>query len=154
MTGAARSFAAELEREKTSQRTHEHLLTKARRGFVMGGRVCGYENVEVKNGDRRVHVEYKINEEQAAIVHELFSRYAEGQGLSTIAKDVKARKIAPPRAGKRGTGSWSTSVLWRCCDARGCICPSWVSLPGSRNQGNSTTRRAKKRNSNSSGKHG
>src|SRR5262245_50284323 len=28
---AARSFAAELEREKTAQRTHEHLLTKARK---------------------------------------------------------------------------------------------------------------------------
>src|SRR4029078_361629 len=62
---AARSFASELEREKTSQRTHEHLLTKARRGLVVGGRVFGYDNVEVKNGDRRVHVEYKINEEQA-----------------------------------------------------------------------------------------
>ncbi len=43
---AARSFASELEREKTSQRTHEHLLTKARRGLVVGGRVYGYTNVE------------------------------------------------------------------------------------------------------------
>lgn len=41
---AARSFAAELEREKTSQRTHEHLLTKARRGYVVGGAVYGYEH--------------------------------------------------------------------------------------------------------------
>ncbi len=41
---AARSFASELEREKTSQRTHEHLLTKARRGFVVGGSVFGYDN--------------------------------------------------------------------------------------------------------------
>jgi site-specific DNA recombinase len=50
---AARSFAAELEREETSQRTHEHLETKARRGFVVGGRVYGSENFEVKEGDRR-----------------------------------------------------------------------------------------------------
>jgi len=109
---AARSFAAELEREKTSQRTHEHLLTKARRGLVVGGRVFGYDNVEVKNGERRVHVEYKINEEQAGVVREIFERYADGQGLRTIAKDLNMRKVAPPRAGKRGTGSWSTSVLW------------------------------------------
>ncbi len=109
---AARSFAAELEREKTAQRTHEHLLTKARRGLVVGGRVFGYDNVEVKNGDRRVHVEYKINEEQAAVVREIFERYADGSGLRTIAKDLNARRVAPPRAGKRGTGSWSTSVLW------------------------------------------
>jgi len=109
---AARSFAAELEREKTAQRTHEHLLTKARRGLVVGGRVFGYDNVEVKNGDRRVHVEYKINVDQAAIVREIFERYADGQGLRTIAKDLNTRRVAPPRAGKRGTGSWSTSVLW------------------------------------------
>ncbi|HRI70877.1 MAG TPA: recombinase family protein, partial [Polyangium sp.] len=108
---AARSFAAELEREKTSQRTHEHLETKARRGFVVGGRVYGYENVEVKNGDRRVHVEYKINDEQAAIVREIFEHYADGRGLRTIVKDLNARRVAPPRAGKRGTGSWSPGSI-------------------------------------------
>jgi DNA invertase Pin-like site-specific DNA recombinase len=52
-----RDFAAELEREKISQRTHEHLLTKARRGLNVGGRVYGHDNVEVKsvcgNGLRR-----------------------------------------------------------------------------------------------------
>ena len=109
---AARSFAAELEREKTSQRTHEHLLTKARRGLVVGGRVYGYDNVDVKEGDQRVRVEYKINEEQAAIVRELFKRYAEGEGLRSIVKDLNARRIPPPRAGKRETGSWATSAIW------------------------------------------
>ncbi|HSO00062.1 MAG TPA: recombinase family protein [Candidatus Nanopelagicales bacterium] len=59
---AARAFAAELEREKTSQRTHEHLMTKARRGLNVGGQVFGYENVEIKEGDRRVRVEYRIHE--------------------------------------------------------------------------------------------
>lgn len=108
---AARSFAAELEREKTSQRTHEHLETKARRGFVVGGRVYGYENVEVKSGDRRTHVEYKINEREAAIVREIFERYADGDGLRTLAKDFNERGIAPPRAGKRGTGSWSPGSI-------------------------------------------
>ncbi|MDI1437471.1 recombinase family protein [Polyangium sorediatum] len=109
---AARSFAAELEREKTSQRTHEHLLTKARRGLVVGGRVYGYDNAEVLNGEQRVRVEYKINEEQAAIVRELFKRYADGEGLRSIVKDLNARRIPPPRAGKRGTGSWATSAVW------------------------------------------
>jgi len=98
--------------KKTSQRTHEHLLTKARRGFVVGGAVYGYENVEVKNGEHRTHVEYKINEKEAAIVREIFERFAAGDGLRMLAKDFNERGIAPPRAGKRGSGSWSTSVLW------------------------------------------
>jgi DNA invertase Pin-like site-specific DNA recombinase len=75
-----RNFAAEVEREKIAQRTHEHLLTKARRGLNVGGRVYGYDNVEIKVGDRRIRVEYRINEEQAAIVREIFRRYAAGEG--------------------------------------------------------------------------
>ncbi len=104
---AARSFAAELEREKTAQRTHEHLLTKARRGLVVGGRVYGYDNVEVKEGDRRVRVEYRINESEAKIVREIFRRYAEGQGLRRIAQDLQMRGVPAPKAGRRGIGVWS-----------------------------------------------
>jgi DNA invertase Pin-like site-specific DNA recombinase len=48
---SARNFAAELEREKISQRTREHLLTKARRGLNAGGKCYGYDNVEVMNGE-------------------------------------------------------------------------------------------------------
>ena len=106
-----RNFASELEREKISQRTHEHLMTKARKGLNVGGRVYGYSNVEIKEGDRRVRVEYQINPEEAEIVREIFRRYAAGEGLRTIAKELNARKIAPPRAGRRGTGSWSYSSI-------------------------------------------
>lgn len=109
---AARGFAAELEREKTSQRTHEHLLTKARRGLVVGGRVYGYKNVEVKAGEQRVRVEYEIDNGEAGIVREMFARYARGEGLRTIVKELNARRVPPPRAGKRGTGSWATSAVW------------------------------------------
>ncbi len=42
-----------MEREKISQRVHEHLLTKARRGLTVRGRVFGYDNVDVMEGDRR-----------------------------------------------------------------------------------------------------
>ncbi len=108
---AARSFAAELEREKTAQRTHEHLLTKARRGLVVGGRVFGYSNVEIKEADRRVRVEYRINEVEAKIVREIFRRYADGDGLRTIAQDLQRRGIPAPKAGRRGTGVWSYSSI-------------------------------------------
>ncbi len=107
-----RNFASELEREKISQRTHEHLLTKARKGLNVGGRVYGYDNVEIKVGEQRLRVEYKINEDQATIVREMFRRYAAGEGLRTIAKDFNMRGVAPPRAGARGTGSWSPAAIW------------------------------------------
>lgn len=108
----ARNFAAELEREKIAQRTHEHLLVKARRGLNVGGRVYGYNNVEVMEGDRRKHVEYEINQEQAAIIVEIFTRYARGEGLRTIAKALNGRHVPSAWAGKRGSGSWSPSALF------------------------------------------
>src|SRR5215207_1870324 len=44
------AFADELEREKARQRTYDAMLRKAKAGHVTGGRVFGYDNVEVPNG--------------------------------------------------------------------------------------------------------
>lgn len=108
----ARNFAAELEREKIAQRTHEHLLTKARRGLNAGGRCYGYDNVEVTDDQgKRLRVEYAINEQQAAVVRDIFGMYAAGKGLRSIATELNDRGEPSPRAGKRGTGSWSPSVV-------------------------------------------
>ncbi len=41
------AFADELEREKARQRTYDAMLRKARAGHVTGGRVFGYDNVDV-----------------------------------------------------------------------------------------------------------
>jgi DNA invertase Pin-like site-specific DNA recombinase len=41
------AFADELEREKARQRTYDAMLRKAKAGHVTGGRVFGYDNVEV-----------------------------------------------------------------------------------------------------------
>src|SRR5215216_1162091 len=73
---ALRGFAAELEREKIAGRTREHLETKARRGLNTGGRCYGYDNVPIFDGSQRTHVDYKINEEEAAIVLEVFEARA------------------------------------------------------------------------------
>lgn len=109
---SARLFAAQLEREKTAERTREHLEFKAKLGANVGGRCYGYDNIGVVVEGRRVRVDYKVNEEQAEIVREIFCRYAKGEGLKTIAKDLNRRGIASPRAGKRGTGSWAQGAMY------------------------------------------
>ena len=108
---AVRSFAAELEREKIAGRTREHLETKARRGAVVGGRCYGYDNVPVFEGERRVRVDYAINAAEAAIVREVFDRYAAGEGYRTIAKALNARGVSAPKAGRRGSGSWAPTMV-------------------------------------------
>jgi len=108
---AAKNFSSELERVKIASRTREHLEVKARRGFVAGGSVYGYRNVEVIEGDRRVRVEYAIDDAQAAVILDIFARYIAGDGLRTIAKALNARGVPAARAGKRGTGSWAPSSV-------------------------------------------
>jgi site-specific DNA recombinase len=63
------AYADELEREKARLRTYDAMLRKAKAGHVTGGRVFGYDNVEITGVDgRRSHVERQINEREAAIV--------------------------------------------------------------------------------------
>jgi DNA invertase Pin-like site-specific DNA recombinase len=45
------AFADELEREKARQRTYDAMIRKARAGHVTGGRVFGYDNLQVTNPD-------------------------------------------------------------------------------------------------------
>jgi hypothetical protein len=102
----AKNFAAEIEREKTSQRTHEALKVKARKGKNVGGRCYGYDNVRGPEG-----TDYVINEEQAKVVRWVYESYAEGNGLKWIVKQPNGRGTPSPQAGKRGTGSWAPTVI-------------------------------------------
>jgi hypothetical protein len=57
------AYADELEREKARQRVTDAMVRKARAGHVTGGRVFGYDNLEILDASgRRSHVERRINE--------------------------------------------------------------------------------------------
>src|SRR5262245_36851672 len=113
------AFADEMEREKARQRTHDALVRKARAGYVTGGSVYGYNNVETTVPDavtgkpKRLHVERRINEVEAAVIHEIFEKAAAGWGTRRIAHDLNARGItAPPprRAGR--PRAWAPSTIY------------------------------------------
>ena len=61
------AYADELEREKARQRTYDAMVRKAKAGHVTGGRVFGYDNVEIlgppddHGRQRRSHVVRRIN---------------------------------------------------------------------------------------------
>src|SRR6476469_1451954 len=51
------AFADELEREKARQRTYDAMVRKAKAGHVCGGRVFGFDKVDVLGADgKRSHV--------------------------------------------------------------------------------------------------
>ena len=103
------NFAAEMEREKGRQRTHDAMLKKARARHVTGGRVFGYDNAEIIDplSGKRVRVDRRVNVTQAEIVKRVFAAYSEGSGLTRIAKSLNEERIAPPR----GTTGWAPSAL-------------------------------------------
>lgn len=108
---AAKNFASELEREKTSQRTAEALLVKARRGLNVGGRVFGYDNVEIREGERR-RVEYRVNTAQADVVRRIFRGFAAGEGIRGICKALNEASVPAPRSSGAGSKAWKPSCVW------------------------------------------
>src|SRR5499427_2417585 len=67
------AFADELEREKARQRTYDAMVRKARAGHVTGGRLFGYDQVDIVGADgRRSHVERRVNDGEGAVIREIF----------------------------------------------------------------------------------
>jgi site-specific DNA recombinase len=94
---------AEMATRVASEKGKASLAGKAKRGAPTGGAVFGYlaknEPLDPNNpkGDKR----RVVNPAEAAIIIEIFERYAAGVGPDTIARDLNARKVAAPiRAGK------------------------------------------------------
>lgn len=106
------AFADELEREKARQRTYDAMQRKARAGHVTGGRVFGYDNVEIVGPDgQRSHVERRINPGEAAVVRRIFERCAEGAGLTRITKELNAEGAPAPRAQQGRPIAWAPSSV-------------------------------------------
>lgn len=82
--------------------THRGLMGQALKGYSTGGLAYGYKPVAGADGNTRV-----IDPDQAAVVHEIFRRYAAGEGIPAICGDLNRRAVPPPR----GT-SWGLSAIY------------------------------------------
>lgn len=107
MVAGVRAAMAELERESIAHRTRTALRQRAERGLCVGGAAYGYAHRRDADGVRDV-----IVEGEAAVVREVYERAARGESVRAIARDLNARGIPSPRAGRRGTGTWAPSALW------------------------------------------
>jgi DNA invertase Pin-like site-specific DNA recombinase len=106
------AFADELEREKARQRTYDAMQRKARAGHVTGGRVFGYDNFEIVGPDgQRLHVERRINTDEAAVVLRMFELCAAGYGLTRITKLLNAEHCPAPRPQRGRPQAWANSSV-------------------------------------------
>ncbi len=103
------NFASEMERERAKQRTADAMLRKAKAGHVTGGKTYGYDNREVLSAEgHRLHVLRVVNQQEAAIVRQIFDMCAGGLGITRIAKQLNAEYVPAPRQSPRG---WAPSAV-------------------------------------------
>ena len=106
VTGFLRGeFAAQF-RRAIAQKTHEAMLRKAKAGYVTGGRVFGYDNVR-----QHGNVVRRINPTEAAVVVDIYTRYANGEGFKQIAHALNARQVVSPRAQRGRPCGWEPSTV-------------------------------------------
>jgi DNA invertase Pin-like site-specific DNA recombinase len=100
---AVRSFGSEFFRESARAHMVDALKRKAKAGHVHGGRTFGYENIRVDG-----HVERRINQAEATVIRQVFTRYAAGHSLGRIATDLnRAGAPCPSKSGGWQPGGWS-----------------------------------------------
>ena len=109
------TFAADLEREKAQQRTYDAMARKAKAGHVTGGRLFGYDNLDVRDASgQRSHVERQINETEAAVIRRIFELSVAGHGVKAITKILNAEGAPSPRAQRGRSQSWAPTSVREC----------------------------------------
>jgi site-specific DNA recombinase len=81
-------------------------MTKARNGHVTGGKVFGYDNVRVGG-----HVERRINPTEAAVIQDIFQRYANGEGFKGIAHALNGLGLPSPRPQRGRPSGWDPGTV-------------------------------------------
>jgi site-specific DNA recombinase len=97
----ARGLVNELYLDDLREKTHRGLAGQFDRGFSAGGRSYGYRSVEVDGGRRLV-----IDQEEAAIVLEVFRRFVEGHSTRANVHELNRRGVPSARG-----GTWAVSAL-------------------------------------------
>jgi DNA invertase Pin-like site-specific DNA recombinase len=101
------NFGNEWYRHQVRMKTREAMRARAQKGFVAGGKVLGYKNVEVSVGDKRSHIVREVDLEQAEIVRRMFRMAPTARGCSAL---PGGRGWTRPRATATGGASRAGSV--------------------------------------------
>jgi site-specific DNA recombinase len=98
LTANLKAEFAQQYREQVRKHTRAALRRKVEQGYVAGGKVFGYDNRRIGVGQ----VKREICDSEAAIVREIYQRFAAGEGLRTIAGALNRAGVAAPRAQRGG----------------------------------------------------
>jgi site-specific DNA recombinase len=91
-------YASSQESTRTSERTRDGLRKRASAGYVTGGRLYGYKDSKKFNADGQcTHTLRAIDPQQAKVVRRIFTLFADGKGIHSIADTLNRDGIPGPR---------------------------------------------------------
>lgn len=94
-------------RDQVRKHTRDAMREKAAQGFVTGGKVFGYDNLRIAKG----HAELRINDAEAAVVRDIYTRFASGDGARSIAGMLNRAGALSPRSQQGRPNGWSQSTI-------------------------------------------
>jgi site-specific DNA recombinase len=106
--------------KELAKKTHRGVEGRALQGLHTGGRCFGYRSVPIIDPTRTdsygrpliLGVKLQIDADQAAVVRRIFSDYAAGDSLKTIAKRLNVERVATPAPYRGQTHpSWAPSAI-------------------------------------------
>lgn len=100
------------ELRRIRRRSRRGIAERVEKGLALGLPAYGYSAVRDERGNVISDEPFIIAPEEAAIVREIFQRYAGGESLVSIAKDLKGRGVRS----KSGGCCWSPSRLGQVLD--------------------------------------
>lgn len=93
----------ELYLKDLADKTRRGQIASVQRGTVLGGQVYGYDIVRrFDAAGEPIRGARAINQEQAEVVRQIFTAYAEGKSLKRICEDLNTLGIPSPAGGKWG----------------------------------------------------
>lgn len=101
----------QMELEAIRSRTREALRARVRAGRIAGGKCYGFNLRRERDASGREFTVAVVDERQAEVVRRIYREYLDGWGIKLIAAGLNRDRIAPPWAGRRGTGSWAPSAV-------------------------------------------
>ncbi len=94
-------------RDQVRKHTRSAMRQKGEQGLVTGGKLFGYDNHKLGKGQ----TERRINNAEAEVIRIIYERFAEGDGLRTIALALNNTKALSPRAQQGRPSGWSSSSV-------------------------------------------
>lgn len=103
-----KGYLSQLYIEDLAKKTLRGQIAKVKSGFIAGGVCYGYSQRREYDPDTGDLIKglREINEEEAAIIREIFTSYANGVFLNDICRDLNAREIPGP-----GGKGWKINTL-------------------------------------------